>query len=518
MVWPWPPRKTCIILSVDTIEGIPKGEGAHQVVATLYNRQTRFNAGLRAMECLKLFFRFQVPNYQFMPKYKAGLWDGWITLLRRNTVPTGLFLQQRAELEQQTNLCLEVLDLREPVRFRALPATLAEQLWPHQLACIEKMLEGSHTGGLVLNATGTGKTRIAAGYFSRLQGRACFIVDELTLLEQARQALQILGEPIGMVGDSVFEPRRITVATVQTLSRHLQCSGAFHAWLRRLDVVVIDEIHLALNRRTQETLARIQPKAVFGLTATLELQKPEVALPAYALTGPVIFEYPLATGVSQGLLSRGVAIRIPFVQAGHRRTSYQEDYRALISHNSARNDLIETLVREGLRRGRRIVVLVERLAHLHILGRRLADVAPQLLCGAYRKEIRFAAKAAMDSGALNLILATRIFGKGIDIRAVDVIVDATASRSRNSVIQRYGRGVRRHAGKPGLLYLDITDANPRDGRPRNRFAVCSHAREQALRAVGVQLLPIAPGTSAAAVYNLAEVALQAAPESPAQTG
>ena len=39
-------------------------------------------------------FSFQVPGYQYTPKYKKGLWDGSIHLfnLRNRTLPSGLLV------------------------------------------------------------------------------------------------------------------------------------------------------------------------------------------------------------------------------------------------------------------------------------------------------------------------------------------------------------------------------------------------------------------------------------------
>jgi hypothetical protein len=40
------------------------------------------------------------------------------------------------------------------------------------------------------------------------------------------------------------------------------------------------------------------------------------------------------------------------------------------------------------------------------------------------------------------------------------IINAGAGRSESGAIQRYGRGTRRAAGKPGLIYVDVMDHSP----------------------------------------------------------
>jgi superfamily II DNA or RNA helicase len=129
------------------------------------------------------------------------------------------------------------------------------------------------------------------------------------------------------------------------------------------------------------------------------------------------------------------------------------------------------------------------LSHLRILAQRLEDLPHAVLCGAIPKMERFAAKTSMDAGELPLLLATRVFSKGVDIRTVDVIVDATAGKSHNSAVQRYGRGVRTAEGKSGLLYFDITDSNSSGlGKVKNRFASSARSRLKALQALGVPVI------------------------------
>jgi superfamily II DNA or RNA helicase len=331
-----------------------------------------------------------------------------------------------------------------------------------------------------------------------LKGTGAFVVDELTLLEQTRRALiEVLGEKVGVVGRSEFKPHRITVATIQTLHKHRH-KPAFKKWFPNIDVLIVDEVHLALNKRNLDVIQQIRPKATFGLTATLQIEKPEVRIPAIALTGPVIFEYPLQDGVEEGYLSRGVVGSISFYDPlrgqapGYRSYSGKEhvwvpsgskpaEYRYHVCLNKARNDCIESLVRQALKIKRRVIVLVEQKIHLRILSQRMKDVHHEALCGDVDTDTRFHAMREMDLGKLNLILASRVFAKGVDVRSVDLIIDATGLPSRNNAIQRYGRGARKAEGKKGLIFLSIADRG-------NRFEMAGRLREGALRETGTPIL------------------------------
>ena len=367
----------------------------------------------------------------------------------------------------------------------------------YQSRMVESMVVASNTGGIVLMVTGGGKTFSVGQFLRRLDAPACFVVDELSLMDQAVVELNgaLKPEMVGMVGDSEFNPQRVTVATIQSLHRH-RTDPKFLKWFRKLDILIIDEVHLALNRRNLDVVQIAQPKAVFGLTATLELEKPHVRMPAVALCGPVIFEYSMSEGIRDKVLTKGAAVQVLFrdpltgAAPGYRSKDAKgkeifippnhpmADYRWRISLNSARNGCIETIVREAIGRGRKVIVLVEQLRHLNALSQRLHDIPHELMSGAVERSLRGDAKAAMDNGSVSLILATRVFGKGVNIKKCDCLVDGTASPGRNGVIQRFGRGVRVALNKDSLLYIDIADVG-------NRFEGAGKSRRQALEELGV---------------------------------
>jgi superfamily II DNA or RNA helicase len=477
------------------------------IIALLGNRKTGFKH-CKDSELLLLrdHFRFHPPGYFFSPSYQNKQWDGYIRLFSRGKVATGLFLDQLEALKAK-GLRFRLQEGRTRPEFQALPLKLEKLLRDYQQECVNAMVAASQTGGLILSATGSGKTYTAGAYFARLKGYGLFVVDELTLLEQSRQALAtLLGRSnIGVVGHGVFQPRRITVATIQTLHRHRH-NPEFRPWFEQLQAVIVDEVHLALNRQNIDVLNQISPQAVYGLTATLELKKTHIRMRATALAGPPIYSYPLQQGVQDQVLSHGMFCQVLFPQAGVYE-KYQWEYRALVSNSRRRNDCVEALTREGIRRKRCVIVLVERLAHLRILSRRLHDIPHQVLCGAYSQEDRLKAKAAMDQGKLPLILANRVFAKGVDIRRVDTILDATGMKNKNSVTQRYGRGSRKAEGKHGLLYLDIGDAGLPAGKP-NRFAANSRSRLRAMKALTVPTVQMPWKGNAMDIYNRALAQLE----------
>lgn len=478
----------------------PLGSARAALAVRLTNRWATFLCDPDTQVELKQFFRYQPPGYRFAESYRLGSWDGYVNLMARGRVGAGLFLERRAELAKHYRLRID--DQR--VRPQATNVAWGDSVRPYQRNAVCAMIRASKTGGLVLAATGSGKTFLAAEYLRRLVGRACFVVDELSLLQQAREEIAgALRETVGIVGKSEFRPARVTVATIQTLHKHRD-RNEFRKWFETLDVLIIDEIHLAINRRNADVIQRVKPLAVFGLTATLQIEKDHVRMPVMALAGPVVFEYSIRRGVREGYLSDGVVVRVSFpdplrgLAPGYKSGGGQwiasgtpnAEYRRHVVLNRARNDLIEQLAREGVRRKRATIILVEHVAHLHLLSRRLADVRHARAYGAASMEERTAARAAMEDGSLPLIIANRVFSKGVNIRRVGLIIDATAQPGRNGVLQRYGRGARRAEGKDGLIYADVADEG-------NTFAGAAHARAQAYREIGCRVICVAGDARAA---------------------
>ncbi len=484
---------------------------------TLANRWATFHCSADEQANVKKHYRYDAPGSQFSTAYAEGGWDGFKNLMARGRVASGLFLEQLAALKSAYSL--RVRDARVMPMFR--DAGLRSDR-PFQVDAVRAMQKASRVGGVVLMATGDGKTYTAAMYFKELVGLAVFVVDELTLLEQTRQELErALKEHIGVVGGGKFDPRRVTVATVQTLARARK-KADFRKWFERVSVVVIDEVHVAVNRSNIDVVTSIKPLAVFGLTATLERAKEDVRMRVAALCGPVIFEHTIQEGTAEGHLTSGVAVFVSykdtlrgpvpgywterrvkgegmvkvFVKPWERSAAYR--YRVALSR--PRNDCVEAIVREGLARGHNVGVLAEHISHLRALSHRLRDVEHRVLCGdasvGGSPRDRIKALRDMDAGRLPLILASRVFGKGVSVNTLSLIVDATAMPGRNGAMQRYGRGVRRAEGKDRLLYVDISD--------RGRFGGASRTREAALLETGAEAVYVNWSGDAAEVFDAVE--------------
>jgi superfamily II DNA or RNA helicase len=82
----------------------------------------------------------------------------------------------------------------------------------------------------------------------------------------------------------------------------------------------------------------------------------------------------------------------------------------------------------------------------------------------------------MDAGKANLIIANQVFKKGINIKRVDLIIDCAQRSNKNDVLQKFGRGVRLHSDKKGLLYVDIATVPQMEKQARSRYNALKSAK------------------------------------------
>jgi superfamily II DNA or RNA helicase len=258
-----------------------------------------------------------------------------------------------------------------------------------------------------------------------------------------------------------------------------------------------------LNRRSFETVRALQPKVVFGLTATLEMKKKHVAMPAQAIAGPVIFSYPVTRGMSEGYLSPGVVVGVDLARDALDGVDAEDVYVRHVVQSRRRNDVIEALVREALKRGKYVLLLVERRLHIRLFHRRLQDVPHALLWGGTRGKDRMRYDRDFDAGKFRLLIANKVAKKGHNILRVDVVMDAASRPSRNDALQKFGRGVRLFDGKLGLVYLDIGDVG--DGNPLQKT---TRRRRRAFIQAGLPLVRLLWNGNPVAVFERAERALR----------
>lgn len=412
----------------------------------------------------------------------ATLWNGKINLLKRNCLSSGLFRATRKEVEEKLKLRFEVSYQREELpEVDGIPYAQDDD-YIHQDTCVKKMLRcTTKGGGIILAATGSGKTRIAAMYFSRIDEQCLFVVDQLDLLYQQQLELAYwLGEPVGVVGDSTYDVKRVTVATIQTLKLYMR-DAKFRRWYDVIAIMIVDELHEQMARRNFDVFEAIAPLAVFGLTATLQMTQKETRLKAYAFAGPIIFTFPLETGIQRGVLNPVKVLQLLFPTIGDPNPAYAahhlEDILIQVVENEEKQSACQAIVRLLREHNRCIVILTNRVAQLHTVDE-LFKKRRGLAYGAIKTTERQKAIQDFESGKIHLLIANKVFKKGVNIKRVDSMIDMAEMYSKNDAAQKLGRVVRLHADKKMALYIDF-------GTQEGRYGKFANSRRRALRKLGL---------------------------------
>ena len=178
---------------------------------------------------------------------------------------------------------------------------------PHQdvvLEALESERQRGHQRNLVVAATGTGKTWIAAFDYKRLRAEGIgdsllFVAHRDEILRQSQQVFQLVLREAGfgerLVGGERPKSGRHVFASVQSLANRI---GDIEP--DDFDVVIVDEFHHAAAKSYEQLLSRLQPKVLLGLTATPERADGQSVLEWF--DGRIASESRLWDALEQGLL------------------------------------------------------------------------------------------------------------------------------------------------------------------------------------------------------------------------
>ncbi len=341
-----------------------------------------------------------------------------------------------------------------------------------------KQIAACQTGGarraLVISATGTGKTYLAAlAVRQAAPKRLLFLAHRAEILVKARESFRrVLGGPASdyglFTGDRQEAGARYLFATVQSLRRH---RAAFTAG--EFDYLIIDEVHHAGAASYRDLLDYFSPAFCLGMTATPERTDD---FDLFALFDhQVAYEIRLPDALAAGMLVPfhyvGVAdYRFQSAGANQQVDRYQED---LAAGRRPRN-LRETVAM--LTTDERVDYLLEQTAYYGHSGPVLhglifcASVAEaEALAAALARHGQPAAALSgkdpvakrqrlikqLEAGQLTYLVTVDLFNEGIDIPCVNQVVFLRNTNSPIVFQQQLGRGLRKAPGKDFLVVLDF---------------------------------------------------------------
>lgn len=322
---------------------------------------------------------------------------------------------------------------------------------------IEAVRAEGNERALVVSATGTGKTYLAAFDVRRYRpNRMLFVVHREQILQKAKADFQrVIGgndEDFGILsGSSRATHAKYMFATIQTISKQ-ETLNQFNP--NTFDYILIDESHRAGASTYQRMIEYFKPHFLLGMTATPERSD------GYDLFK--LFDYNIAYEIRlQEAL--GEDMLCPFHYFG-------------VTDLAVSGDQVDVDTFNQLVSSERVTRIVEKIDYYGFSGERLCGL---MFCSSKREAKRLSEElnqrgfrtcaltgddsqekrrlevANLEEGRLDYILTVDIFNEGIDIPSINQVVMLRQTESSIVFVQQLGRGLRKHDSKRYVTVIDF---------------------------------------------------------------
>ncbi len=346
----------------------------------------------------------------------------------------------------------------EPGSDETEPPPTPTQIQVEALEALENTRREGYRRGLVVLATGLGKTWLAAFDAEQTDARrVLFVAHREEILAQAAETFarirprRRIGFFKGQTRDAAND---VLCASVQTLSRaaHLERFPPGH-----FDYIVIDEFHHAAAPTYRRLLGHFEPRFLLGLTATPDRTDQSDIL---ALCDEnLVFMRDLFAGIEASLLA-------PFHYYGiwDQSVDYREiPWRSGRFDPEALSAKLATMARarHALREWRaraqqRTLAFCVSIKHAEFMAKRFRrDDVRAAAVYAGSELSRGSALAQLEDGRLQVIFSVDLFNEGVDLPAIDTVMMLRPTESKILFLQQLGRGLRKAPDKAKLVVLDF---------------------------------------------------------------
>ncbi|MBA2943569.1 DUF3427 domain-containing protein [Paenibacillus sp. CGMCC 1.16610] len=365
---------------------------------------------------------------------------------------------------QHVDLVNVMNDDNSPTKKEILPNKMQEGA----LQALKQTRLNGHNKGVVIAATGTGKTYLSAFDVRNFGAdRVLFLAHRDEILESSRktfakifdEANNLCGKLTGVEKDW---DKPYLFSTVQTLSR----DGVLEKFTPDyFDYIIVDEFHHAEASTYRRVIDYFKPKFLLGLTATPDRMDGRDVLAI--CDNNVVYEIRLRDALKEGLLTpfRYFGLSDPTIDyaqiemLGSGQFVEKELVRALNTHE--RVDYVINMINKFGHDGNVMTALgfcasIEHARYMtdeftsrgyraaYLTGNDSPDVRQDLI-----------SKLENDDNPFQIIFTVNIFNEGVDIPKVNLILFLRPTESATIFIQQLGRGLRKVPGKEYVTILDF---------------------------------------------------------------
>ncbi len=395
----------------------------------------------------------------------------------------------------------------------AEPQATAPSPWPVQreaLTALEHSRQEGFRRGLVVMATGLGKTWLAAFDTARPQfRRVLFVAHREEILRQSLDVFRRV-QPDGDLGLYYGQQKqpgaRVVFASVATLARNLHRFAA-----DEFDYLVVDEFHHAAARSYRQVIDHFHPAFMLGLTATPNRMDGADLLAL--CSDKLVYECPLTDGIERGDLSPfryfGIADDVDYAPIPWRGGRFDPGALTQAVETQARaRHALEVWRAKG---GGRTLGFCVTVSHADFMAEFFGrnGVAAVAVHSGPSSAPRAGSLERLRAGDLQVIFTVDVFNEGLDVPEADSILMLRPTESPVVFLQQLGRGLRRSEGKTALTVIDFI-GNHRSFliKPRTLLALRADGRistDKVLRAVRTGDFGLPPGCSATYDVELVDI-------------
>ena len=306
----------------------------------------------------------------------------------------------------------------------------------HQNEALSKAIEAGH--GILSLPCGFGKTTVSLAIACKLGLRTMIVVHKEFLANQWKERIQQFcpGATIGIVQQNKKEVHcDFVIAMLQSLSLKEYSFEDFDS----IGTLIVDEAHHICAKVFSQSLFKLCPKHVYGLSATPN-RKDGLTKVLHWFMGPTFFS------VERENQHQVDVFPLEFTCQRFRDPPPCTRYGKLslatmiteLTEMPDRNALIMSTIRDATRSTRQVLVLSDRRFHCEYLHQRFKDRSGLYMGG--MKEADLA-----ESSKKQIIFATFSQAhEGLDIPSLDTVILATP---KSDIVQSIGRIMRETNGK-----------------------------------------------------------------------
>lgn len=316
--------------------------------------------------------------------------------------------------------------------------------------------------GTIVCGTGGGKSMMTASLIENIiltktfdKFKCLVVVPGLSLVNQLVENFEEYGVSFtysGWTGKSKLQDTDVVICNSENFCARFNDNP----WLKKVDVLVVDEVHGAKHGNIlTKNINKIKTPHKYGFTGTL----PENKIDEWKIIGtfgPVIFEKNSKELRDEGYLTNASIKMIKLVHPTVEKMSYKQELKFL--HKSPERFIIIRRIVEKLNKN--TLILVNSIEHgfdtwdlLSILKKKVYFIQGETPIEERARIIR----EMEERNDVVVIAMSKIFSTGINVKNLHYIMFIAGGKSFIRIVQSIGRGLRLHESKTRLTLLDIYD-------------------------------------------------------------